>query len=415
MRGGAAQGGAPRRAWVAGVVLAAAAVGGPTGVQAQACVPKRTALVLSGGGAKGVAHIGLLRALDSLGVTPDLIVGSSMGAIVGALYASGYTGAQIDSLARDLRLDRLFETFQPTMPRELSRLEPLFYWESGTRGIGLQANAVNEPAVAALVNALTLRGNLLARCDFDRLPIPLRVVATNLTDRSVVTLKSGDLAQAVRASFAIPLVFRSEEIDHVVLADGGLSANIPVAEARRAGAERVIVSDVTERTPSDSADLTSVVHVADRLVNFLFLQPRDSLGPDDLLVRTSLRGFASLDFSSARLGEMIARGRQAADSALALATCLPTAARTAHTVPTRTTTVTSKDRRAIRDLGLAAGTTLNEARLRRRLLRLPDDPRFRTIWLAPEGAGDSVGFALQPRRVPRRLGGAGFVDRKSVV
>ena len=86
---------------------------------AQQCPAPRTALVLSGGGAKGIAHIGVLRALDSLGVRPDLIVGTSMGAVVGALYASGYSGRELDSLARVTPLAALFRTYQPLAPRSL--------------------------------------------------------------------------------------------------------------------------------------------------------------------------------------------------------------------------------------------------------------------------------------------------------
>src|SRR6185312_9138522 len=92
-----------------------------------------------------------------------------------------------------------------------------------------------------------LRGNLLARGNFDSLPIPFRAVAADLGDRSPVVLASGDLARAVRASFAIPLVFAPESLNGRILGDGGLVANIPVAVARAAGADRVIVSDATER------------------------------------------------------------------------------------------------------------------------------------------------------------------------
>src|SRR3954471_21558991 len=92
---------------------------------AQACRPPRTALVLSGGGAKGLAHVGVLRVLDSLGIRPDLIVGTSMGAAVGALYASGYTGRELDSLARVVPFAQLFRTYQPRAPRSLGVLQPL--------------------------------------------------------------------------------------------------------------------------------------------------------------------------------------------------------------------------------------------------------------------------------------------------
>src|SRR5919106_2704911 len=209
----------------------------------QTCSPARTALVLSGGGAKGLAHIGVIQVLDSLGARPDLVVGSSMGAIIGGMYASGYSGREIDSIARSLTIADLFRTYQPRAPRSLGQLQPLVVWEQGERRFYLQNAAVAETEVNALVNSAMLRGNLLARGDFDSLPIPFRAVAANLADRSVVVLRSGDLARAVRASFAIPLVFAPESLDGRILGDGGLAANIPVSVARSAGAERVIVSD----------------------------------------------------------------------------------------------------------------------------------------------------------------------------
>ena len=105
----------------------------PSLLSGQSCPPPRTALVLSGGGAKGLAHIGVLRVLDSLGIRPDLIVGTSMGAAVGALYASGYTGRELDSLARVVPFAQLFRTYQPRAPRRLGVLQPLVLWEQGER------------------------------------------------------------------------------------------------------------------------------------------------------------------------------------------------------------------------------------------------------------------------------------------
>jgi NTE family protein len=223
----------------------------PSLLSGQSCHPPRTALVLSGGGAKGLAHVGVLRALDSLGIRPDLIVGSSMGAAVGALYASGYTGRELDSLARVAPLAQLFRTYQPRAPRSLGVLQPLVVWEQGEHRFYLQSAAIVESELNALVNAALLRGNLLARGNFDSLPIPFRAVATDLADRAPVVMGSGDLAQAVRASIAVPLLFDPELRDGRYLIDGGLSANLPVATARAAGATQVIVSDATDHLPPD--------------------------------------------------------------------------------------------------------------------------------------------------------------------
>jgi predicted acylesterase/phospholipase RssA len=382
--------------------------------RAQECRPLRTALVLSGGGAKGLAHIGVLRVLDSLGIRPDLVVGSSMGAILGGMYASGYSGREIDSLARSLSIAQLFRTYQPIAPRSLGPLQPLVVWEQGHRRFNLQSAAVAEAEVNALVNAAMLRGNLLARGDFDSLPIRFRAVAADLRDRSSVVLASGDLAQAVRASFAIPFLFTPESLAGRVLADGGLAANVPIAAARAAGAQRVIVSDATERL-ADSVDLYSPIVLADRLLGFLFVQPADSLRPGDILVRPSVEGFAGLNFSSANMAALIQRGVDAARAVLPNAGCLPRGAPPLiPPPPTRIGGLTFESRNpserlALRRLlGLGPRDTLDPAFLRSRLRHLAHSEAYQAVWLSPHGAGDSVSFDVSVRRTARRVAGLGL-------
>ncbi len=383
-------------------------------VQAQTCAPAKIGLVLSGGGAKGLSHIGVLRVLDSLGIRPDLIVGSSMGAIIGGMYASGYSGREIDSLARALPIAGLFRTYQPRAPRSLGLLQPLVVMEQGTGRFVLQTATIREPEVNALVNAAMLRGNLLARGNFDSLPIPFRAVATDLANQSPVVLQSGDLAQAVRASLAIPLIFSPESLDGRLLADGGLSANVPIGIARSAGAQRVIVSDATEEF-TDSLDLFSPIALADRLLGFLFRQRGDSLRKGDILVRPSVEGFTSLNFSAQRVDQLIRNGRAAADTVLDGATCLSTGVGQRPSVlPTRVSRVriatrNSSERLAIlRLLGLGLSDTLDLPLLRSRVQQLGRSEAFRAIWLAPAGAGDSVSFGVRVQRAARRVIGLGL-------
>ena len=180
--------------------------------------------------------------------------GSSMGAIIGGMYASGYTGREIDSLARALPMADLFRTYQPRAPGSLGP-----HSAAGGMGAGRAEIHHSERGESKRRRSMPwsmramLRGNLLARGNFDSLPIPFRAVAADLADRTAVVLATGDLARAVRASFAIPLVFAPESLNGRILADGGLAANIPVAVATGPGAGRVIVSDATER-PGDSLD-----------------------------------------------------------------------------------------------------------------------------------------------------------------
>ncbi|MEO5826194.1 MAG: patatin-like phospholipase family protein [Gemmatimonadales bacterium] len=372
-----------------------------------------TALVLSGGGAKGMAHIGVLAALDEAGIRPDLIVGSSMGAVIGALYASGHSARAIDSMVRILPLARAFRTVVPRGSAAWGAVVPQLVFEEGPSGYAVQNVAVRVADVNALLNSALLRGNLIARGDFRRLPISLRVVATDMRDRSVVVLDRGDLAQAVRASIAIPLVFPPELVGARTLADGGLSANVPAAIARSQGAQRLLISDVTE-TPDDSLNLASPFVVADRLLNWLFRQPPELLTTDDLYLRSDVRGFSALDFSRQAIDSLIHLGRRAAAGMLVAWKCTP---RTPDTV--RDTVVlpswisgviddpddvdgTQLIRRA---LALDAAKSLDLALLDERLDVLNDRELFRELWLNPQGAGDSVYFKPEVRRLPRRIAG----------
>ena len=121
--------------------------------QIGSCPPAKTALVLSGGGAKGLAHIGVLRVLDSLGIVPDFIVGTSMGSVVGAMYASGYTGVEIDSLVRHAPGGMLIHAFDPVSPSSLGTRQPLVAFAEGEGVAGLQTQALNERDVNALLDA----------------------------------------------------------------------------------------------------------------------------------------------------------------------------------------------------------------------------------------------------------------------
>ena len=388
--------------------------------------------MLSGGGAKGIAHVGVLAALDSLGIRPDLVIGSSMGAAVGALYASGYSGRVLDSLVRAVPLSQLFRTYRPRAPRSLGVLRPLVMWEQGERRFNLQSASIVEPEVNALLSAAMLKGNLIARGDFDSLPIPFRAVATDLATGKLVVIRSGDLAQAVRASVAIPLLFAPELRDSQFLADGGLSANIPVAVARAEGAERVIVSDATEHSAA-AFDGYSPISVADRLIEFLFQQPAESLGPGDVLVRPDVEGFTSLNFSPRKLERLLANGRAAADTSLGGIECRRAPAPgPERQAPRRVTGFTAggandSERLALgRMLGFGLSDTLDADLLRSRVRGLGASDAYNSVWLGPHGGGDSVGFDLSIRRASRRvvaiglgydneLGGrmwAGAVDRR---
>jgi len=378
---------------------------------AQSCPPGRTALVLAGGGAKGFAHIGVLGALDSLGVRPDLVVGTSIGAIIGALYAGGYTARQIDSLTRALPLSSLFRGYEPRVPEPLRPLPPTAVWEQGGRGLALETSAVREEEVSALMNALLLRANLLAGGDFDSLPIPFRAVATDLATREPVVLGAGDLAHAVRASFSLPLVFRPVVLGGRTLSDGGLSANVPVTIAHRLGAARVIVSGLGP----DAVDSTFATPgaVLAKLLDFLVV-PDSGLREGDVSIVTDTRPYTTLDFNLATLDALEARGRASASAALARAPCLPRGpGRPAPPPPSEIGTVAvvgagaSEQAEILGLLRLSPGDSLDEARLRSRLLRFQRNDAYRGLWLNPTRHGTVVSLGLRLDRAPRLIVGFG--------
>ncbi len=370
------------------------------------------ALVLSGGGAKGLAHIGVLRVLDSLGIRPDLVVGTSMGSIVGAMYASGYTGHQIDSLARTLNLSDLFRQYEPTAPRSLGSRRPLVVWEQGEGGFSLQRAAVREAEVNALLDAAMLRGNLLARGSFDSLPMRFRAVATDLAHRSDVVLDHGDLAQAVRASMSIPLVFAPERVDGRYLGDGALVDNIPVRTARGQGAARVIVSDATEHLV-DTLNLSNPIVLADQVIGYLVNQPAESMGTSDRFVRPEVDGYKSLNFSRDAVSDLIARGYSAARASLADYPC-PSRPVQSTRLPPWVENVRIHGSRPpeqaylLRLLGLSERDSLQPPALRAGFRALGGYDEFRSVWLNPSGSGDTLNFDIEIHPGPRRLAAMGL-------
>ncbi len=396
-------------------MLLSAGAGFPRVAAAQACAEAGPlALVLSGGGAKGLAHIGVIRVLDSLGIRPDLVVGTSMGSIVGAMYASGYSASQIGALADSLQLGDLFSGAAERTPRALGDRRPLIVWEQGTGGFREAEAIARESGVNAALNRALLRGNLIARGDFDSLPIPFRAVATDLRTRDTVVLSRGDLPRAVRASMAIPLVFDPVRLEGKQLVDGGLASNVPIAVARAAGATRLIVSDVSWRPP-DSVQGGNPLVVADLLVAYLFTQPLDSLAATDLLIRPEVDSFETLDFRPERLRDIRRAGYASARAALEGREVCSTPApgprpRTGYRVAgLRVAGGRAGDDTFVRrQLRVGEGDDLDVSDLRTRLTGHGLMDEFREVWLRPGGTADSLQLDVLVRPGAPRLGIAGL-------
>lgn len=275
-------------------------------------------LVLSGGGARGAAHVGVLRVLEELQIAPDLIVGTSMGSIVGGLYAAGWSPDEIEELIQMIDWERVFTdrvervdlTFRrkqddrPLMIRGRLRFDGLIpVLPSGV--IGGQRLEV----ILRLVEALSP-----ARDDFDGLPIPYRAVAADIATGEAVVIGSGSLATAMRASMSVPGVVPPVHLGGRDLVDGGIAANLPVGIAKELGAGRIIAVDISSPLLEEGQQFGSFMSVYSHLNSLLTVRNRDRdaalLGDDDVLIVPDLGDISFVGFD--RVQEAVAIGEEAA-------------------------------------------------------------------------------------------------------
>ena len=273
--------------------------------------PPRWALVLSGGMARGLAQIGVIQALDEQGIRPDLVVGSSMGGLIGALYASGLSGVEIERIATHIDWEAALDTRDDLRSwRGMGLPRPWLRLVGGGLRMHLPPSIKDDSYLNFILVETLLEGTILCGGDFDRLPVPLRVVTTDPQRLLPVVLASGDLARAVRATLSVPLVFPPVPVDGRLLVDGGTASNLPVGMARAAGAERVIAVDVAIPSPVLTEDTNALIigaHFLDMLNKRG--QAADTLGAQDGLVWLRLPGVSAWDFAGAH--RMIQMGLRA--------------------------------------------------------------------------------------------------------
>lgn len=277
----------------------------------------RVAVVLSGGGAKGVAHISALKVIEEEGIPIDYVAGTSMGAIIGGLYALGYSPAQLDTLVRNmdwewLLSDRPKRIYRTLMERENEKRYILSV--PMTRRITLQKpeSIGKGQNISDMFAALTM--DYHDSIDFRRLPVPFACVATNLTDGSEVVLERGVLAEAMRASMAIPGVFSPVRKDSLVLIDGGMVNNFPVDVARRMGADIVIGVDVQQGL-HEADKLNSLSGILSQIVDIACQNKyKDNRQQTDVYIKVNVQGYSAASFTRQAIDTLICRGWQAADS-----------------------------------------------------------------------------------------------------
>lgn len=287
----------------------------------------RVGLVLSGGGARGLAHVGVLKVLERERVPIDMIAGTSMGAIIGGLYASGMSASELEAVLLKVNWESMFASRVGRQELSQRRKEEDFEI-SPVIEIGMRDGEVRLPLGALSGRGLEslLRHHTLPVRDvrhFDALPIPFRAVATDMESGQPVILSDGDLALALRSSMSVPGVFAPTEVDGRILGDGGLVDNVPVGVARAMGADIVIAVNIG--TPLSGRDsLTSVGGLTTQMINILTEQNVQrslaTLGAADVLITPALGKLSSADFAHAR--EFVALGEQGAQPLSATLTAL---------------------------------------------------------------------------------------------
>jgi NTE family protein len=278
----------------------------------------RVGLVLSGGGARGAAHVGVLKVLEQLHVPVDAIAGTSMGAVVGGLYASGLSARDIEKIMTSLNWQVAFRDRPPREDLTLRRKQEdenfLVAFPLGVRGhkVVLPKGLIEGQGLSQLLRRLTLP---VARItDFDELPTQFRAVATDLESGESVVLASGDLTSAMRASMSAPGIFAPVERQGRVLVDGGIGDNIPVDVARAMGVDLLIVVDVGSPLQQRNK-LADVTAISNQMLAILLRRNAEAqlakLGPSDILIAPDLGDASSFDFGAVAryigVGEAAAR------------------------------------------------------------------------------------------------------------
>lgn len=306
----------------------------------------KVGLVLGGGGAKGAATVGALKYIEQSGIPIDYIAGTSIGSIIGGLYACGYRSEQLDSMFRTqewttLLTDRNMD-FSGKMISKKDGVTYLFGFpiaRKGSKLIDSSVGMIRGDKILALLDSMiakkmkTDKDSTFALSDsisFDSLPIPFRCVATDFINRRPVVLKNGNLARSMRASMAIPGAFKAVDIDGVELLDGGLVDNLPVDVVLDMGADIVIAIDLTQNKHEDDkawkrqrrgAKYEERESYLGQLMRWVTQRPdlnqyQENLQHIDVYINPDLKGFSAASFSDKKVAEMIQRGEKAGAKAM---------------------------------------------------------------------------------------------------
>lgn len=272
----------------------------------------KVGLVLSGGGAKGLAHIGVLKVIDSLGIKVDYVAGTSMGAIVGGLYASGYNGEQLDSIFSNVDIDALLQDYTPREAKSFyeKRNDEIYALTLPFNKfkLGLPSGLSKGLYNFNLLSSLTQHVSHVR--DFDELPIPFLCIATDAETGEKVVLDSGVLAQSMIASGALPTLYSPVEINGKVLIDGGVVDNYPIEELKTRNVDIVIGVDVQDGLKTRE-DLKGVTSVLAQINNFSMIEKMEGKQKaTNIYIKPDIKGFTVVAFDKGK--EIIGKGKEKA-------------------------------------------------------------------------------------------------------
>jgi len=273
----------------------------------------KTALVLSGGGARGLAHIGVLQALEEFGFYPDLIVGSSIGAVVGALYACGNTPEEIAQFIKTTDWDEILSErpyreieFVAQKMTDYPALLSLRFDKN--LNVIFPRNLLSTQGLQERIFQLTISPDYAARSNFDSLAIPFRAMATDIRTGRSIMIEEGNLAKTLSASSAFPFVLAPVEEGDFLFVDGGLTNNVPCDVAWEMGAEFIIAVDVSSKVITLESNFDPVQYFGQAMNTLAYPSDTRNLGLADVLILPEIGNISSADFDS--IDVLIERGYQ---------------------------------------------------------------------------------------------------------
>ena len=276
---------------------------------------KKVAVVLSGGGAKGMAHIGVLKVLEKAGIPVDIVTGTSMGSIIGGLYAIGYNSHSLDSMVRVQDWSYMITDRENLRNQSLSdrKKQNTYFFSTGMTFGKKDQNAggiIKGKNLAELFQQLCV--GFTDSLDFNQLPIPFACVATDIITNEEVDFHSGKLPQAMRASMAIPAAFSPVRIGNKVLVDGGLKNNYPVDIAREMGAE-IVIGVTVQGPPKEAEDMGGTMSILSQIIDVNCKNKVDeNISMTDLHMAVDTKGYNAASFTLEAIDTLVRRGEEEA-------------------------------------------------------------------------------------------------------